>query len=89
MPDQNPTHLRAQLADRTLNPTRNVTPAVMPTGQHGNGGHVTQFNLVFEGVAFNPEDVFDALVTKYGSGKVLADTDVLARSGPFNLRITA
>lgn len=87
MPIQNRVAVRAALADRTLNPTRNV-PAALPAGQHGSGGQVTQFNIVYEGVNFNPEDVFDALETKYGSGKVIADTDQLARSGPFNLRIT-
>jgi hypothetical protein len=50
------TTLRAQLADRTLNPSRNVA--------QGNTA-ATMIDVRLElmtGVTFNPEDVYDALV---------------------------
>lgn len=50
------------------------------------GGNVMHIALIFDGVAANPEDVFDALVTKFGSGKVTSDRDTAARN-MFQLRI--
>lgn len=67
---------RAQLADRTLNPTRNVA----------GGSSVTIVLTLATGVSFNPEDVYDALVVKYGAGKVSSDRDVQSMGG-YHFRI--
>lgn len=64
---------RVQLADRTLNPTRNVTPS------SSGGGQIVSVVLRYAGVNFNAEDVYDALVAKYGAGKVSTDRDVLSQ----------
>jgi hypothetical protein len=72
---------RADMANRTLNPTRNVTAA-----GSGGGGQIATFVLRFAGRDFNPEDVYDALVTKYGAGKVSSDRDVQAQ-GQYHLTI--
>jgi hypothetical protein len=50
------TTLRAQLADRTLNPSRNVA-------QGNTAATMIDIRLELQtGVTFNPEDVYDALV---------------------------
>jgi hypothetical protein len=43
-------------------------------------GQVFHLELVYEGVQVKPEDLFDALEAKYGSGKVTADTDTVAQN---------
>lgn len=47
---------RSELADRTANPTQTIA---------GGGGQVVHVDLIFDNVAYNPEDVFDALEAKY------------------------
>jgi hypothetical protein len=74
------TTLRAQLADRTLNPSRNVA--------QGNTA-ATMIDVRLElttGVTFNPEDIYDALVTKYGAGKVTTSLDTSSQ-GQYSFRI--
>lgn len=68
------TALRARLADRNVNPTQT---AAVPTG--ASGGTCVELTLVFQR-AFNAEDIFDALVVKYGAGKVISDHPEAARN---------
>jgi hypothetical protein len=56
MPDSATT--RARLADRSINPA--------PV----SGRSHLQLNLVGVGKQLKPEDIFDALITLYGAGKV-------------------
>jgi hypothetical protein len=56
MPDSTAT--RARMADR------NVNPAPVSGRSH------LQLNLVGVGKQLKPEDIFDALITLYGAGKV-------------------
>jgi hypothetical protein len=71
------TTTRTELLSRNVNPA----PSVAGTGQ------IVQLTLVFDGgKQFVPEDLFDALIAKYGAGKVVADTDTVAR-GVYRLRI--
>lgn len=81
---QTGTQLRAKLTDRT-----NIPAMTVGTNLPGAPGLVVNFDLVFQGVQFKPEDVFDALETKFGSGKVLADTDAAGRLGPHRWRVIA
>jgi hypothetical protein len=67
---------RTQLADQTRIPRRQVAGT----------GLVVNVRLTFENKNFIPEDLFDALEAKYGSGKVTADNDSLGH-GNFALRI--
>lgn len=53
--------LRTALTGRNLNETRNVAGL----------GQVVTLELVFEGVTFTPEDLFDALAAKYGAAAAL------------------
>jgi hypothetical protein len=76
------TALRAQLADRTQHPIKTSGDST----KAGSPGLVVTIDLVFQGVAFKPEDIFDSLETRYGSGKVLSDTDSASRL-PLRLRI--
>jgi hypothetical protein len=56
---------RADVAARNLNPSNSVA-----------GGQVVTLELIFDtGKTFVPEDLWDALITKYGAGKVTGDTD--------------
>jgi hypothetical protein len=74
------TTLRAQLADRTLNPSRNVA--------QGNTA-ATMIDIRLEltsGVTFNPEDIYDSLVTRYGAGKVSTSLDTSSQ-GQYSFRI--
>lgn len=75
--------LRSQLTERNTNPQRNVasTPGVLRPGQY------VHVDLIFQGVQFNPEDIFDALETKYGAGKISSDFDTLSM-GNLQFRIT-
>jgi hypothetical protein len=50
------------------------------------GGRVVQVNLTFDGLAFNPANLFNALKTQYGAAKVSSDKDVTTR-GTYNFRI--
>jgi hypothetical protein len=75
------TTLRAQLADRTLNPSRNVA-------QGNTAATMIDIRLELQtGVTFNPEDVYDALVVKYGAGKVSTSLDT-SSMGQFSFRIS-
>lgn len=57
------TTTRAQLADQARNPRRTVA----------GGGETVNVRLTFDNKQFIPEDLFDALVAKYGAGKVTSD----------------
>jgi hypothetical protein len=74
---------RVLLADRNVHPIRTVAA---PASASQSPGLVVTIDLVFQGVAFKPEDIFDALEAKYGSGKVVSDTDTAQRL-PLRLRI--
>jgi len=50
------------------------------------GGRVVQVNLIFDGLAFNPANLFNALKTQYGAAKVSSDRDSVAR-GSYSFRI--
>jgi hypothetical protein len=50
------------------------------------GGRVVVVNLIFDGIAFNPANLFNALKTQYGSTKVSSDRDSTAR-GSYDFRI--
>jgi len=60
--------MRADLADRTANPTKNV-------GVSNNLGGALVFVTLRMQRAFNAEDLYDALETKFGAGKVAGDKD--------------
>lgn len=77
--------LRAQLADRRLNPAQSVGNPNVPQAP----GLVVTVDLVFQGVQFKPEDLFDALEAKYGVGKIHSDRDVVGRTGPLSFRVVA
>lgn len=61
------TATRAQLSDRTLNPSRTVAPAVGTN----MGGQVVHLALVMQGVAFLAEDLYDAIAAKYDTAAAL------------------
>jgi hypothetical protein len=67
---------RGNLTDRNLNRS--------PTVQ--GGGQVVHLTLVFDGKQFVPEDLWDALITKYGAGKVTSDVDLNA-NGRYRWRV--
>jgi hypothetical protein len=68
---------------RTNLTQRNVNPAPTVAGQ----GQVVSLTLVFDGgKQFVPEDLHDALIAKYGAGKVVNDADNNAR-GVYRWRI--
>jgi hypothetical protein len=74
------TTLRNQLTDRNLNPVRSVANGT-------TGAQTVHIELALtSGVTFNPEDVYDALVAKYGAGKVTTDRDTTSM-GQFQYRI--
>jgi hypothetical protein len=50
------------------------------------GGQVVHLTLVFDGKQFVPEDLWDALITKYGAGKVTSDVDLNA-NGRYRWRV--
>jgi hypothetical protein len=75
--------LRTKLADRNSNPVRNVGNPNIP----GAPGLTVTVDLTFQGVNFKPEDLFDALEAKYGSGKVVSDDDSFNRLGPLRFRV--
>lgn len=50
------------------------------------GGRVVTVNLIFDGLAFNPANLFNALKTQYGATKVSSDRDAPAR-GHYSFRI--
>lgn len=52
------------------------------------GGQIVVLNLRFNGVQVVPSDIFDALVTLYGSGKVTSTADTVSQ-GVWNLQIDA
>lgn len=66
---------RTQLLERGINP-------VLASGS------TLTVNIAFAR-AVNPEDILDALTTKFGAGKVHADTDTIAYNGGWNLRVIA
>jgi dTDP-4-dehydrorhamnose reductase len=69
MPQDSAT-VRTALAART---NTNAAPTVAGIGQ------VVSLTLVFDGgKQFIPEDLHDALIAKYGAGKVVSDQDVTA-----------
>lgn len=75
--------LRAKLADRGSNPVRNAGNPSIP----GAPGLAVTVDLIFQGVDFKPEDLFDALEAKYGANKVQSNHDSFGRLGPLNFRI--
>lgn len=74
-------NLRTQLADRTKVNAQNVAPS-----PNTSAGLVVSVMLTYN-KQFVPEDLFDALEAKYGSGKVVSDQDSVGRTGPFHFRI--
>ena len=50
------------------------------------GGRVVSVDLVFDGLAFNPANFFNALKTQYGATKVSSDRDSVGR-GSYKFRI--
>jgi hypothetical protein len=58
---------RTALADRTANPARTVAPAV----GRNTGGQTVHLSLVYQGVQFKAEDVYDAIAAKYGTAASL------------------
>lgn len=68
---------RQQLADRRLNPTRQQAATATATA----GGTRIHVDLIYDGIAFNAEDLFDALEVRYGAGHVTSDRDVLSQGG--------
>lgn len=74
------TSTRSELANRAISPIRAATGT----------GVVVHVALRFAGgKQFLPEDLFDALVTKYGAGKVTTDRDTQAgRQGPLEFVIS-
>lgn len=50
------------------------------------GGRLVTVNLMFDGIAFNPANLFNALKTQYGATKVSSDRDSPSR-GHYNFRI--
>lgn len=50
------------------------------------GGQTVHVMLVFDGIAFNPANLFNALKTQYGATKVSSDRDAPAR-GTYAFRI--
>jgi hypothetical protein len=57
-----------------------------PTLPLVKGGRVVQVNLVFDGLAFSPANLFNALKTQYGATKVSSDRDATSR-GTYSFRI--
>jgi hypothetical protein len=51
------------------------------------GGLVVHLDLVFDGVAYSPANLLNALRTQYGATKVAADTDTVGQNA-WRLRIT-
>jgi hypothetical protein len=81
MPKDGPA-LRTALADRAQQPARTQAAAA-----NYNGGAIIDVTLVYSGGrAALPEDIFDALEAKYGSGKVVTDRDALT-PGMLQMRI--
>jgi hypothetical protein len=78
----NGTQLRAQLADRSFTPSPQVAGTVP-----GTPGLSVTVDLTFVGRQFKPEDLFDALEAKYGSGKIVSDRDSVGRLGPLSFRV--
>jgi hypothetical protein len=69
---------RTALASRS---NTNPAPTVAGIGQ------VVSLTLVFDGgKQFIPEDLHDALIAKYGAGKVVSDQDVTA-AGRYRWRV--
>lgn len=67
---------RTDLTDHNKNKSQNVA-----------GGQVVTLILAFDtGKTFIPEDLWDALITKYGANKVIGDTDVQA-GGQYRWRV--
>lgn len=74
---------RAQLADRAR-----VNATTIAAAPNTATGLVVSVELRFVGgKQFVPEDLYDALDTKYGSGKVTSPLDNLGRTGPFRFDI--
>ena len=63
--------LTTATTERSLNPVRTVA------GTSSNGAIVVVTLKYISGAVADPKDVFDALVVKYGSGKVTTDRDSL------------
>jgi hypothetical protein len=77
-----PVELRASVGKVGQQPARTQAAAA-----NYNGGSVVHLDLVFSGGrAALPEDIFDALEAKYGSGKVVTDRDALT-PGVLQMRI--
>lgn len=70
------TDSRAQLADTARNPRETVAGL----------GLVVNVELVFDGVSFHAEDLYDALDTQFGTVKL--DTDTAGQRN-FRFRISA
>lgn len=61
---------RTQLTDHNLNPSNQV-----------RGGQTVTLILTFDDTkTFVPEDLWDALITKYGAGKLSGSTDGQTRN---------
>jgi hypothetical protein len=63
-------------AARTDAANRNLNPSAIVAG----GQTVTLILTYADGKVFVPEDLWDALTTKFGAGKVTGSTDVQARN---------
>lgn len=76
-------NLRSQLADRSR-----VNATTLAAAPNAASGLVVSCELRFVGgKQFVPEDLFDALEAKYGSGKVTSRLDNVGRTGPFHFDI--
>jgi hypothetical protein len=69
--------------DSTGTNTAMAAEAIQPLVK---GGRVVSVNLIFDGIAFNPANLFNALKTQYGAAKVSSDRDSTAR-GSYTFRI--
>ena len=61
---------RTNLTQRSTNPAPTVATSLVGSA----GGQVVSLTLTYER-QYVPEDLWDALIAKYGAGKVISDTD--------------
>lgn len=64
----------------------NTAMSAEPTLPLVKGGRVISVDLVFDGLAFVPANLLNALRTQYGATKVSSDRDATAR-GSYKFRI--
>lgn len=74
---------------KTSAATRTELDAVAPRSVAGGGGAHCTVDIIFEGRAYDPVDIFDALIAKYGAGKVSTDLDNQGHGQVLRFRIIA